>query len=56
MDGIAIGELGTRCAVSRDTIFYEREGLLPRPRRTPARMRSLPLCGVASTQASLMAA
>lgn len=40
MDGLTIGELATRCAVSRDTIrFYERKGLLPRPRRTPARYR-----------------
>lgn len=39
-DGLTIGELATRCAVSRDTIrFYEREGLLPRPRRTPAQYR-----------------
>lgn len=39
-DGLTIGDLATRCGVSRDTIrFYEREGLLPRPRRTPARYR-----------------
>ncbi len=39
-DGLTIGDLAMRCAVSRDTIrFYEREGLLPRPRRTPARYR-----------------
>ena len=39
-DGLTIGELATRCAVSRDTIrFYEREGLLPQPRRTPAQYR-----------------
>lgn len=37
------GELATRCGVSPDTIrFYEREGLLPRPRRTPSQYR---LCG-----------
>lgn len=37
---LTIGELARRCAVSRDTIrYYEREGLLPRPRRTPARYR-----------------
>ena len=30
-----IGELAARCGVSPDTIrFYEREGLLPPPRRT----------------------
>lgn len=35
-----IGELATRGEVSRDAIrFYEREGLLPRPRRTPSRHR-----------------
>lgn len=39
-DGLKIGELATRCGVSRDTIrFYEREGLLPRPRRTPSQYR-----------------
>ncbi len=39
-EGLTIGELATRCAVSRDTIrFYECEGLLPRPRRTPAQYR-----------------
>jgi len=37
---LRIGELATRCRVSRDTIrFYEREGLLPRPRRTPSQHR-----------------
>ena len=35
-----IGALAAWCAVSRDAIrFYEREGLLPRPRRTPSRHR-----------------
>ena len=35
-----IGELATQGGVSRDAIrFYEREGLLPRPRRTPSRHR-----------------
>jgi len=39
-DGVKIGELAARCAVSRDTIrFYEREGLLPRPQRTPTLYR-----------------
>lgn len=39
-DGLKIGELAARCGVSRDTIrFYEREGLLPRPQRTPALYR-----------------
>ncbi len=38
--GFTIGELAGRCGVSRDTIrFYEREGLLPQPRRTPSRYR-----------------
>lgn len=35
-----IGELATRCGVSNDTVrFYEREGLLPRPRRSPSSYR-----------------
>lgn len=39
-DGLKIGELATRCRVSRDTVrFYEREGLLPRPRRTASQYR-----------------
>ena len=39
-DGLKIGELATRCGVSRDTVrFYEREGLLPRPRRTASQYR-----------------
>jgi MerR family copper efflux transcriptional regulator len=39
-DGLTIGTLAARCGVSRDAIrFYEREGLLPRPRRTAARYR-----------------
>ena len=39
-DGLKIGELAARCGVSRDTIrFYEREGLLPRPQRTPSQYR-----------------
>lgn len=38
--GLKIGELATRCGVSRDTIrFYERKSLLPRPRRTPSQYR-----------------
>jgi MerR family copper efflux transcriptional regulator len=37
---IRIGELADRAAVSRDTIrFYERAGLLPKPRRTATRHR-----------------
>jgi DNA-binding transcriptional MerR regulator len=37
---LKIGELAARCGVSRDTIcFYERETLLPRPRRTASRYR-----------------
>ena len=37
---LKIGELAIRCGVSRDTIrFYEREGLLPRPGRTPSQYR-----------------
>lgn len=40
VDGLKIGELAARSGVSRDTIrFYEREGLLPRPLRTPALYR-----------------
>jgi len=39
-DGLRIGELAMRCGVSNDTVrFYEREGLLRRPRRTPSRYR-----------------
>jgi MerR family copper efflux transcriptional regulator len=39
-DGTKIGELAARCGVSRDTIrFYEREGLLPQPKRTPTLYR-----------------
>lgn len=39
-EGLTIGELAQRCGVSRDTVrFYEREGLLPKPRRTAARYR-----------------
>lgn len=39
-DGLKIGELAGRCGVSRDTIrFYEREGLLPQPQRTPSLYR-----------------
>lgn len=38
--GITIGELATRCDVSRDTVrFYEREKLLPRPKRSPSKYR-----------------
>lgn len=34
-NGTKIGDLARRCGVSPDTIrFYEREGLLPVPRRT----------------------
>ena len=37
---LKIGELAARCGVSPDTIrFYEREKLLPRPRRTASRYR-----------------
>jgi DNA-binding transcriptional MerR regulator len=37
---LRIGELAARCGVSPDTIrFYEREKLLPRPRRTASRYR-----------------
>lgn len=35
-----IGALASACGVSRDTVrFYEREGLLPRARRTASRYR-----------------
>lgn len=40
IEGLRIGELSQRCGVSADTVrFYEREGLLPRPRRSPSRYR-----------------
>jgi DNA-binding transcriptional MerR regulator len=39
-EGFKIGELASRCGVTRDTIrFYERAGLLPPPRRTASRHR-----------------
>lgn len=39
-NGLTIGELALRCGVSRDTIrFYERQRLLPRPRRTASGYR-----------------
>jgi DNA-binding transcriptional MerR regulator len=39
-DAITIGELARRCGVSRDAVrFYERERLMPRPRRTSAGYR-----------------
>ncbi|MBI4499843.1 MAG: MerR family transcriptional regulator [Gemmatimonadetes bacterium] len=39
-DRIRIGELAEEAGVSRDTIrFYERAGLLPKPRRTATRHR-----------------
>ena len=40
MNNMTIGKLAKQCGVGVETIrFYEREGLLPRPRRTPARYR-----------------
>jgi DNA-binding transcriptional MerR regulator len=40
MEGFTIGELARRCGVSRDAVrFYERERLLPRPRRTASGYR-----------------
>jgi MerR family copper efflux transcriptional regulator len=40
IEGLKIGELSDRCGVSADTVrFYEREGLLPRPRRSSSRYR-----------------
>lgn len=40
MDGMRIGELAEACAVSRDTLrFYERERLLPAPKRSAAGYR-----------------
>jgi MerR family Zn(II)-responsive transcriptional regulator of zntA len=39
-DAIRSGELATRCGVSNDTVrFYEREGLLGRPQRSPSGYR-----------------
>lgn len=39
-DGLKIGELSLRCGVTPDTVrFYERRGLLPKPRRTAAQYR-----------------
>ena len=40
LEGLRIGELAARAGVSTDTVrFYEREGLLPRPRRNAAKYR-----------------
>src|SRR5260370_24352878 len=40
IEGVRIGELAERAGVSRDTVrFYERKGLLPRPRRIAAQYR-----------------
>lgn len=40
IDRIRIGQLAAQCGVTRDTIrFYERAGLLPKPRRTATRHR-----------------
>lgn len=39
-DGLTIGVLASRCGVSRDTVrFYERERLLPAPRRSASGYR-----------------
>lgn len=39
-DGLTIGELASRCGVSRDTVrFYERERLMPAPRRSASGYR-----------------
>ena len=39
-DGVTIGDLAERCGVSRDTLrFYERERLLPAPRRSASGYR-----------------
>ncbi len=40
LDGLTIGDLAERCAVSRDTLrFYERERLLSPPRRSASGYR-----------------
>ena len=40
IDRIRIGQFAAKCGVTRDTIrFYERAGLLPKPRRTVTRHR-----------------
>jgi MerR family transcriptional regulator, Zn(II)-responsive regulator of zntA len=40
MDGMTIGQLAESCEVSRDTLrFYERERLLPAPKRSPSGYR-----------------
>ena len=39
-DRVTIGELASRCGVSRDTVrFYERERLMPAPRRSASGYR-----------------
>ncbi len=43
MDSLRIGELAARAGVGIEAIrFYEREGLLPRPPRTPSGYRQYP--------------
>lgn len=40
MDGLTIGRVATRAAVSVETLrYYERRGLLPKPARTPSDYR-----------------
>ena len=40
MDGMTIGQIAESCDVSRDTVrFYERERLLPTPKRTASGYR-----------------
>jgi DNA-binding transcriptional MerR regulator len=48
---ILIGALATQAGVSTQTIrFYEREGLLPRPKRSPGGYRVYPVAVVAEIQ------
>ena len=47
MNTLSIGQLARACELGVETIrFYEREGLLPRPQRTPAGYRRFPLNSV----------
>lgn len=51
MKTISIGELAERSGIGKETIrFYERESLLPAPRRTASNYRRYPLAATARLQ------
>ncbi len=40
MDGLTIGQVAAQAAVNIETLrYYERQGILPKPRRTPSNYR-----------------